>query len=77
MPCVDSLIWLHQFNIILIYNAKELLQITPYAGSRLYGNVIATFVRGQMVYHDGQHSSEPCGRKIIPEAHAHWDDANV
>lgn len=41
-------------------------KITPYAGNRLYGRVIATFVRGQMVYHEGHHTSQPCGHPIVP-----------
>ncbi|KAH7438839.1 hypothetical protein KP509_04G032900 [Ceratopteris richardii] len=40
-------------------------KITPYSGSRLFGRVIATFVRGQMVYHEGHHALSPCGRPIL------------
>ncbi|KAI5055987.1 hypothetical protein GOP47_0029508 [Adiantum capillus-veneris] len=46
-------------------------KMTPYAGSRLYGSVIATFVRGQMVYHEGHHTSESCGRPLIPSTNGY------
>lgn len=44
-------------------------KITPYTGSRLYGRVIATFVRGHMVFHEGHHASQACGKPIIPSTH--------
>lgn len=48
--------------------------LTPYAGSRLYGRVIATFVRGHMVFHEGHHASQPCGEPIIHPAHDNFAD---
>ena len=38
---------------------------TPYAGSKLSGKVIATFVRGAMVFLDGKHSTRSCGRPLL------------
>eukprot|EP01018_Ginkgo_biloba_P033504 Gb_06434 [translate_table: standard] len=39
--------------------------ITPYAGKQLFGSVIATFVRGNLVYGGGQHASMACGSPIL------------
>ncbi|CAN6461848.1 unnamed protein product [Victoria cruziana] len=39
--------------------------ITPYAGRRLSGEVLATFVRGNLVYSDGLHAPAACGAPIF------------
>nr|ATG70832.1 ALN [Hesperocyparis bakeri] len=39
--------------------------ITPYTGKHLFGSVIATFVRGNMVYENGSHASTACGVPIL------------
>ncbi|KAF3796191.1 Allantoinase [Nymphaea thermarum] len=39
--------------------------ITPYAGRRLSGKVLATFVRGNLVYNDGLHAPAACGVPIF------------
>ena len=39
---------------------------TPYAGAELSGRVLATFVRGAMVFLDGEgHSGRSCGRTML------------
>ncbi|MCO5571707.1 hypothetical protein L7F22_025454 [Adiantum nelumboides] len=62
----DFVVWDPETSFIVdeslpIYHKHK---ITPYAGSRLYGRVIATFVRGQMVYREGHHASQACGRPL-------------
>ena len=41
LPPADNLGWLQRLN---------LFHITPYAGRRLFGDVITTFVRGERVW---------------------------
>ena len=38
---------------------------TPYRGSKLAGKVRATFVRGQLVFADGKHSTRSCGKLLL------------
>lgn len=39
--------------------------ISVYAGRRLSGKVLATFVRGNLVYKDGNHAEAACGNSIL------------
>ncbi|PSS04780.1 Allantoinase [Actinidia chinensis var. chinensis] len=39
--------------------------ISAYMGSRLSGKVLATYVRGNLVYKDGEHSTAACGVPIL------------
>ncbi|GFZ06224.1 allantoinase [Actinidia rufa] len=39
--------------------------ISAYMGSRLSGKVLATFVRGNLVYKDGEHTTAACGVPIL------------
>ncbi|KAI4371068.1 hypothetical protein MLD38_019342 [Melastoma candidum] len=39
--------------------------ISAYMGKRLAGKVIATFVRGNLVYRDGKHAPAACGTQIL------------
>ncbi len=41
-------------------------QVSPYVGRRLSARVIATVLRGQTIYRDGQLVGEPCGRLLRP-----------
>jgi allantoinase len=38
--------------------------VTPYAGRRLDGRVVATYVRGVQVYADGRFPNEQAGRLL-------------
>ena len=38
---------------------------TPFLGERLGGRVRATFVRGEIVFVDGEHSGAACGRALL------------
>lgn len=40
-------------------------KVTPYANDELSGEIVATFVRGQLVYQQGQHADKPCGRILL------------
>jgi allantoinase len=40
-------------------------KLTPYAGELLRGKVEKTFLRGQMVYHDGVFASDPSGEILL------------
>jgi allantoinase len=40
-------------------------KLTPYAGERLRGVVEKTFLRGRMVYDDGEFVSDPRGRTVL------------
>jgi allantoinase len=42
-------------------------KLTPYAGETLRGVVEKTFLRGQMVYHDGEFISSPRGQVVLRE----------
>lgn len=65
--CADFVVWDPETSFVLnedfIIHHKH--NITPYAGSKMYGRVIATFVRGQLVYYEGHHASQPCGIPVI------------
>ncbi|CAK7350610.1 unnamed protein product [Dovyalis caffra] len=39
--------------------------ISAYMGSKLSGKVLATFVRGNLVYEEGKHASAACGSPIL------------
>jgi allantoinase len=39
-------------------------KITPYAGRRLHGRVLATWLRGQKIYDDGKFAAPPSGRVL-------------
>ncbi|CAO2842841.1 unnamed protein product [Amaranthus hypochondriacus] len=39
--------------------------ISAYMGSRLSGKVLATFVRGNLVYEEGKHASAACGNRLL------------
>ncbi|XP_047328418.1 allantoinase [Impatiens glandulifera] len=41
--------------------------ISAYMGSRLSGKVMATFLRGNLVYEDGKHAPVACGNLILAE----------
>lgn len=62
----DFVVWDPETSFVLdedfIIHHKH--NVTPYAGKRFYGRVIATFVRGQLIYHEGHHSAQPCGVPI-------------
>ncbi|HSM35219.1 MAG TPA: hypothetical protein VK837_02385, partial [Longimicrobiales bacterium] len=38
--------------------------VTPYAGARLRGRVVATFLRGRAIYLDGDVQGPPAGRLL-------------
>lgn len=38
--------------------------VTPYSGQRLKGRVVATYLRGQLVYESGSFSTEPLGHEV-------------
>lgn len=40
---------------------------SAYMGTRLSGKVLATFVRGNLVYSDGKHAPKTCGAQILAE----------
>ncbi|MEN8377043.1 MAG: allantoinase, partial [Gemmatimonadota bacterium] len=42
--------------------------VTPYAGARLAGRVMATYLRGQPVFAEGQQLGQPAGRMIARPA---------
>jgi len=42
-------------------------KVTPYDGMELFGKVEKTFVRGQLVYNNGQFASEPVGQFLLRE----------
>lgn len=42
-----------------------LQNISAYLGKRLSGKVLATFVRGNLVYSEGEHASAACGALIL------------
>lgn len=42
-------------------------KVTPYDGMELYGKVEKTFVRGQLVYDNGQFAEKPVGRFLLKE----------
>lgn len=42
--------------------------VTPYAGARLAGRVMATYVRGRLVYEDGEMRGPPAGRIVTRPA---------
>ncbi|XP_073000780.1 probable allantoinase isoform X4 [Typha latifolia] len=39
--------------------------ISPYMGKRLSGKVLATFVRGNLIYSDGKHAAAACGVPVL------------
>lgn len=41
--------------------------ISAYMGKRLSGNVLATFVRGNLVYERGQHATAACGIPVLAQ----------
>ncbi|KAF2895691.1 hypothetical protein ILUMI_10471 [Ignelater luminosus] len=42
-------------------------KLTPYMGKKLYGKVLKTVVRGQIVYEDGKQFNSPVGKLLINE----------
>eukprot|EP00252_Welwitschia_mirabilis_P019160 TRINITY_DN4370_c0_g1_i1.p1 TRINITY_DN4370_c0_g1~~TRINITY_DN4370_c0_g1_i1.p1 ORF type:complete len:430 (+),score=105.23 TRINITY_DN4370_c0_g1_i1:579-1868(+) len=47
------------------YTIHHKHDLTAYAGRELYGEVISTFVRGNLVYEKGKHVSVACGVPIL------------
>ncbi|RME02483.1 MAG: allantoinase, partial [Planctomycetota bacterium] len=37
---------------------------TPYEGERLWGRVVATYLRGDLIFCEGEHRGEPRGRVL-------------
>ncbi|CAH2246718.1 allantoinase, mitochondrial-like [Pelobates cultripes] len=40
-------------------------KLTPYLGFRLWGDIVATLVRGILVYHKGRHYPRACGKPVL------------
>jgi allantoinase len=45
-------------------NLHQRHKITPYVGHQLRGRVLATYLRGQKIYDDGEFAADPLGRVI-------------
>ncbi|XP_057815891.1 allantoinase isoform X2 [Cryptomeria japonica] len=63
----DLVVWDPEINFEIgeNYTIYHKHPITPYAGKHLFGSVIATFVRANMVYGNGSHASTACGVPIL------------
>lgn len=63
----DLVVWDPEvdFEIGKNYTIYHKHPITPYAGRQLSGTVIATFVRGNLVYEGDRHASTACGAPIL------------
>lgn len=59
---IETLARGQKFNF---YNLIFLQNISAYLGKRLSGKVLATFVRGNLVYSEGKHASAACGALIL------------
>ncbi|XP_050207352.1 allantoinase [Mercurialis annua] len=64
----DIVIWDPNFEFNLnddlsIYTKHP--SISAYMGTKLYGKVLATFVRGNLVYKEGRHAPAACGSPIL------------
>ncbi len=44
---------------------KHKHNITPYAGRRVDGNVISTYLRGEKIYHDDEFGESPTGQPLL------------
>ncbi|XP_073102467.1 allantoinase-like [Elaeis guineensis] len=64
----DLVVWEPEVEFELDENHKTYHKhptISPYMGMRLSGKVLATFVRGNIVYGRGKHAPEACGVPIL------------
>ncbi|KAI0489272.1 hypothetical protein KFK09_029114 [Dendrobium nobile] len=64
----DFVVWEPEVEFDLDDNYKVFSKnpsISAYMGKRLSGKVLATFVRGNLVFSDGIHSPKPCGETIF------------
>ncbi|KAL0905100.1 hypothetical protein M5K25_027278 [Dendrobium thyrsiflorum] len=64
----DFVVWEPEVEFDLDDNYKSFHKhpsISAYMGKRLSGKVLATFVRGNLVFSDGIHSPKPCGETIL------------
>lgn len=55
------------FDWFLIDRLSIAFQLTPYLDEELYGKVVATVVRGNVVYDDGEFSKEPLGQLLLKD----------
>ncbi|KAJ7561586.1 hypothetical protein O6H91_03G034200 [Diphasiastrum complanatum] len=63
----DLVIWDPETSFIVDenYSLFHKHKVTPYAGKTLSGQVISTFSRGNLVYHEGHHATKACGLSIL------------
>lgn len=69
----DIVVWDPDSEIELDQNHKAYHRhpsISAYMGKRLSGKVMATFVRGNLVYGDGEHAPKACGIPILAKERA-------
>ncbi|KAJ4778284.1 Allantoinase [Rhynchospora pubera] len=64
----DFVVWMPEVEFELdenydIYHKHR--NISAYLGQRISGKVLATFVRGNLVYSEGKHASAACGAPIL------------
>lgn len=64
----DFVVWEPDVEFEIDNNYRVYLKnptVSAYLGRKLSGKVLATFVRGNLVYSDGRHSPRPCGETIL------------
>ncbi|EFJ25238.1 hypothetical protein SELMODRAFT_442187 [Selaginella moellendorffii] len=66
----DIVVWDPESSFVIDenYTIFHKHKLTPYAGQTLYGRVIATIVRGQHVYQEGHHATQPCGKVLLAKS---------
>ncbi|XP_011625481.2 probable allantoinase [Amborella trichopoda] len=63
----DIVVWDPDIDFTLDenYNIYHKHPVTPYMGKQMHGKVLATFVRGNLVYREGEHAPAACGIPIL------------
>jgi allantoinase len=63
----DFVVWQPEENVTLdrAHPVFHRHAVHPYQGRTLQGRVLATFLRGELVFDGTQHSRRPCGRPLI------------
>ncbi|CAI0589608.1 unnamed protein product [Linum tenue] len=69
----DIVVWEPDVEFVLNKDHPTYLKhpsISAYMGTKLTGKVLATFVRGNLVYEDGKHASAACGATLLSKVPA-------
>ena len=56
---------LQHFTYLSLQISMVLFQLTPYIGKKLKGVVKKTYLRGQLIYADGEITGQPKGKLLL------------